>query len=404
MAPIRGKSKAFPSDSEIVDARVIDDRGGDDRLRDSDDGSSVVQAELVAEDGRPWVGSPCAACGAPREGSSKFCVACGLPMETPDVPVVVAGRSGSSVSAIPTHTFQCKNCGSEVATSLDQRSYKCPFCDSTYVTELPAQRGRQRPEFVIGFTVTSQQAKEKFFEWLRSNSWLRPGDLADKAIAEKQRGVYLPFWHFSMQAHSHWSANIGEYWYRTETYVTRDSKGRMVTRTRQVRETEWFPLRGQHHRYYYGFLIPATQGISYEEARAIQPYQLSALTRYRPYFLAGWMAEEYSIAMDVAIEQSKAEFQQRQQREILRFLPGDTSSGLSVNTEFEVTGSDLVLLPVHVLSYRYQDRVFRFLVNGQTGKVVGEKPYSTKRITALVIVLLVFIALLIAGGVLLSNL
>lgn len=370
---------------------------------DEDELSGIVQAKLVAEDLQPTVSQPCPACGAPRDGSAQFCVACGAPMETPDIPVVVSGESGSSASALPSHRFQCGNCGTEVATSVDQRSYICPFCDSSFVTEIPVNRGRQRPEFVIGFAVSSQQAKEKFFEWLKRNSWFRPGDLAQKAVSEKQRGVYLPFWHFSMHAHSQWSANIGEYWYRTETYTTRDANGKTVTRTRQVQETEWFPLRGQHQRYYYGYLVPATKGISHAEARAIQPFQLSALARYRPFYLAGWMAEEYSIPMDAAIEQCKAEFQRREQNEIQRFLPGDTSSGLNVSTQFDVTGSDLILLPVHVLSYRYRDRVFHFLVNGQTGKVVGEKPYSASRITTAVVIGIALIALLILAVMLLSR-
>ncbi|MEZ6137814.1 MAG: zinc ribbon domain-containing protein [Pirellulaceae bacterium] len=326
-----------------------------------------------------------------------------MPLETPDVPVVVSGQSGSSASALPDHTFECSNCGSQVATSVEQRSYMCPFCDTSYVTEIPVQQGRQRPEFVIGFTVTAEQAKEKFFEWLGSNSWFRPGDLAQKAIAEKQRGVYLPFWHFSMHAFSNWSANIGEYWYRTESYTTKDANGKTVTRTRQVRETEWFPLTGEHQRYYYGYMVPATKGISSEEARSIQPFQLSALARYRPYFLAGWMAEEYSIDMQSAIEQSKQEFRKRQELEVQRFLPGDTSSGLSVSTRFEVSGSDLVLLPVHVLSYRYRDKVFRFLVNGQTGKTVGQKPWSGKRITAVVVAIAVVLAIVVGAIIFLAN-
>lgn len=366
--------------------------------------SGVVEAEIVSESTRQHVGVPCSACGSPREGSSKFCSACGAPLETPDVPVVVQGESGSEKTAVPSHTFQCQNCGSQVATSLEQRSYICPFCDSSYVTEIPIERsGRQRPEFVIGFAITSRQAKEAYRKWLGKNSWFRPGDLREKAIAEKQKGVYLPFWHFSMHADSHWSANIGEYWYRTETYTTKDANGKTVRRTRQVRETEWFPLRGRHHRYYYGFLVPATQGISPAEAKAIQPYQLSAMSRYRPYFLAGWMAEEYSVSMDTAMEQSKAEFRRRQEAEVARFLPGDTHSGVNVTTRLDVNGSDLVLLPVHVLSYRYRDRVFRFLVNGQTGKVVGQKPWSGRRITGFVLFLVFIVLAVIAAFYFLSQ-
>ncbi len=364
----------------------------------------VVEAELVGDEGATDIANPCPACGAPRESSSRFCISCGTPLETRDEPIVVSGQSGKSSSALPEHTFECKGCGSKVATSVDQRSYVCPFCGSAYVTEIPVTRsGRQRPEFVIGFAVTAEQAQTKFFEWLKKNSWFRPGDLARKAVSEKQKGVYLPFWHFSMFADSDWAANIGEYWYRTETYTTRDSKGRVVTRTRQVRETEWFPLKGRFHRYYYGYLVPASKGITANESSSIQPFRLSALARYRPYYLAGWMAEEYSIEMDHAIQRTKAEFRSRQESEIASFMPGDTHSGLKVRTDIEVNGSDLILLPVHVLSYRYRDKVYRFLVNGQTGRVAGEKPYSGKRIAALVIFLLIVIAVVILGFVLLSQ-
>lgn len=317
---------------------------------------------------------------------------------------MVPGESGESAGALPDHTFECQNCGSQVATSVEQRSYICPFCDSAYVTEIPVSRsGRQRPEFIIGFGVTAYEAQQKYYEWLGKNSWLRPGDLAQKAIAEKQKGVYLPFWHFSMFADSDWHCNIGEYWYRTETYTTRNSEGKTVTKTRRVQETEWFPLSGEHHRYYYGYLVAATKGITPQEAQAIQPFQLSSLSRYRPYFLAGWMAEEYSVEMDGAIQESKTEFRRRQEQEVRRFLPGDTVSGLSVSTTFKVNGSDLILLPVHVLSYRYKDRVYRFLVNGQTGKVVGEKPWSGKRIASLVVFIVLIIVAIVLAVVFLSG-
>ena len=46
-------------------------------------------------------------------------------------------------------------------------------------------------------------------------------------IEGKLRGVYLPFWSFSTLAQSTWSAEIGEHWYRTETYSTVEN-GRTV--------------------------------------------------------------------------------------------------------------------------------------------------------------------------------
>ena len=43
----------------------------------------------------------------------------------------------------------------------------------------------------------------------------------------------------------------------------------------------------------------------------------------------------------------------------------------------------------HGCAHRYRDKVYRFLVNGQTGEVVGRAPWSILKITLTVIVLAV---------------
>ncbi len=353
----------------------------------------VVEAIVIDEDGSAVAAvaeETCPACGAPHTGRDQFCRSCGAAL-----PAIAGPRQPSDEG--PRRTFQCKNCGSMVATTTDQRSYVCPFCDSAYVTEInDRESGRQRPEFIIGFSVTADQARQKFRDWIGRNAWFRPGDLQLKAMTDRQRGVYLPFWHFTALATTRWRANIGEYWYRTETYTVTDSKGKQTVRTRQVRETEWFPLKGEHEKYYWGVLVPGTQSITADEARAIQPFDLDALRRYDAAFLAGWMAEEYTIPAEQAASVGGEEIRNRERTAVENFLPGDTYRNLNVATHIEFTGQDLILLPVHVLSYRYRDRVYRFLVNGQTGKVAGEKPISTPRIVAAVAVALAVIAIIVA--------
>jgi hypothetical protein len=367
--------------------------------------SPVIDAEAVSPGGKP-----CAACGTPVEPFDKFCPACGLanpsyPVSTP----IVGDKSGDPAlkdpigdkAAKPPATtgqkhFKCQQCGAEVATDPNQRSYVCPFCDSTYVMEFsPDQTGRQSPEFVIGFAITPDQAQEAFHRWLRQNPWFRPGDLAATSVADKLKGIYLPFWSFPMMIQSRWQAQIGEHWYRTETYTTTDSKGNVQTHTRQVQETEWWPLTGRHHRYYSGYLVSGSKGLPQDQALRILPYNLPALKRYEPYFLAGWMAEEYSVTRDEALALCRAEYLRQEHANIASFLPGDTHGGLSVSPEFSHVSSDLCLLPIYILSYRYQDRVYRFLLNGQTGKLAGDKPVSGARIAIAIAALLIAVLLVL---------
>jgi hypothetical protein len=437
----KSMSKRSQPEPEIIDAQVIDNESASDLNR------SLASSLL-----------PCKACGSPRQVGSRFCVACGVPFETPNEILVaspqtstygspnfrpetsvygsasspnvgrvnsaspVATKSNASLQpsvakdgnmSVETHsiqseggtrTFRCNNCGSEVDAGSDQRSLRCPFCDSTYVAELPIdQRTSQRPEFIIGFEITKEKAQDMFFAWLGKNSFFRPGDLQSKAVTDKQQGIYIPFWHFSMMAMSQWSAQIGEYWYRTETYTVKDSDGKTRQMTRVVRETEWWPLSGIYRKYYSGYMVSASKGLPQNEALAIQPYQLSKMMRYRPMYLAGWMAEEYSISREAALNVTQQEFRNRDRAAIANFLPGDTNSGLTVQTDLDVGGSDLILLPVHVLSYRYRDRVYRFLVNGQTGKTYGEKPWSSSRIAAVAIAVAMLILIGIALIVVLNH-
>jgi hypothetical protein len=317
-------------------------------------------------------GKPCSQCGFPYDVQSPYCPACGHAGQH-RAPLAQA-RSGASESPL---RWECKQCGSQVVVVASQRSYTCPFCESNMVVEQSADRaGRFNPDFVVGFRLAPDAAADTFRRWIRQNSWFRPGDLHQARITDRLRGVYLPFWAFSALAQSRWSAQIGEYWYRTERVTVTDKDGKQHTQVRTVRETEWWPLSGQHHRYYTGHLVPASHGLSVADAESIKPFHLAACQRYQSYFLAGWSCEEYSIDRDEALHVCRAEFANRERHAVAAFLPGDTSSGLEVQSELEIIDADLVLLPVYLLSYRYRGKSYRFLINGQTGAIMGNKPIS----------------------------
>ena len=54
-----------------------------------------------------------------------------------------------------------------------------------------------------------------------------------------------------------------------------------------------------------------------------------------------------------------------------------------------------ILLPLWVGVYNFQGKSFRLLVNGQTGKVVGEKPRDSLKLVMSLLTLLMFAFLLL---------
>jgi hypothetical protein len=359
----------------------------------SDDPANVIDTQVVAPSREP-----CYSCGAPLDDGDSFCASCGATAETKSEHALAPSPEAQKF-------FRCDNCGSEVAADPEQRSYVCAFCDSTYVAEFsPDMSQRQPPEFVIGFAVSPDRARKLFENWIAENGWIRPSNLQAQAVADKQRGVYVPFWSFSLRTESRWQSTIGEHWYRTETYRTQEN-GKWVTKTRRVQETEWWPLDGQHHRFYSGYLVSGSRGLAQQDAEKIKPFQLPSLKRYQPYYLAGWLSEEYSVTREQALDQCQREFYERERRNVAAFMPGDTHRDLDVQSEFSQISSDLCLLPVYIISYRYKKKLYRFLVNGQTGKIAGEKPVTYRKVALLIGAILlgglaIFGAIALLGSVL----
>ena len=79
----------------------------------------------------------------------------------------------------------------------------------------------------------------------------------------------------------------------------------------------------------------------------------------------------------------------------MRDIGGDQQQISSVNTRYDNITFKHALLPLWISAYRYQERVFRFLVNARSGEVQGERPYSVWKILILVLSIILAIALIV---------
>jgi hypothetical protein len=51
-------------------------------------------------------------------------------------------------------------------------------------------------------------------------------------------------------------------------------------------------------------------------------------------------------------------------------------------------------LPVYAGAYRYNNKLFQIVVNGRTGEIQGDRPYSVWKIALLVVAVLLLIILI----------
>lgn len=278
---------------------------------------------------------------------------------------------------------QCPSCGASVTLPPEVVADRCVFCESPLVAG--SEGGSEHADAVAPFLLDREGAASKLHGFLQGQ-WLAPKDVRAADRPADLHGVLVPFWVHDADARSRWSANVGIYWYRTETYwvtVTRDGKTTREMRTRQVQETEWFPTSGTHAATYSDQLVSGSKGLPEAEANALEPFDLGNALPYDARLLAGWVAERPTLDRRHAEEVARQELAQRENRAIAAFLPGDTHRKVQNQTDIDVSDVRLVLLPVWIATYRWRDTVHRLLVNGQTGEVVGTVPKAWAKVILL---------------------
>ena len=305
------------------------------------------------------------------------------------------GREESMVA----ETVKCVKCGAAQTLPANLFAAMCSFCSSPIVGKGYASRFL-KPRSMIPFQVDRKRAQEEFRRWVRK-LWLAPGDLKKYAQSDAALdGLYLPYWTYDCRTASDYRGERGDDYYTDETYTTTDSKGETVTRTRRVRNTRWSAASGHVERFHDDVLVMASKTLPPEVLGASSRWNLKGLVAYQAEYVSGVRAEAYQIGLREGFPIARQTIDAQVAELIRRDIGGDQQRIHHVATRYDDVRFKHVLLPVWISAYRYRDKVYRFLVNGQTGEVSGSSPKSAWKIFFLVagILVVLFIVLVLAGG------
>lgn len=349
---------------------------------------------------------PCSVCGAPLEYDAgtqamkcRYCqgqqavVLEAPPSSIREIPIEEGLQRAPRGLAAEVLAIVCGECGATVNVGQREMTAECTFCRSHKVLPQPADPNLIRPESLVPFAIDRAQAGQRFSTWLKQ-LWFRPNDLRKLARVEEMGGVYIPFWTFDADVFSKWTADAGYYYYETEHYTV-TVNGRRESRTRQVRRTRWVPAWGRRSDHYDDALVCASKGLPRELVSGVSSFDTGQLLPYSPQFLAGWRAESYAVDLMLAWQQAQSMILAEQERRCAGDVPGDTHRFLSVDSEMSNVTFKHVLLPIWIAAYRYQGKVYRFLVNGQTGEISGKAPWSFWKIFFFVLTIAAMIGIFV---------
>ncbi len=347
---------------------------------------------------------PCPSCGAillfePKDGALA-CPYCGHKEQIPQSAEQVEERSFEQylkpradqmqVIAAGALEVQCSSCGAIVTFVPPEVARECDFCGAQIVAQPKSADPTVAPEGVLPFLIPQPQATAYVKQWIASR-WFAPNALKKFATPEAIDGVYLPFWTYDANTVSYYTGQRGEYYYVTETYTETDAQGRTETKTRQVRHTHWYPVSGTVTRWFDDILIPATKSLPLNRLTALEPWDLAQLRPYEPAYLSGFKAQRYQVELAEGFEQAKAVAAGVIQSDVRQDIGGDEQMISDVRTHYSAVTFKHLLLPVYAGAYRLNQKVFQVVVNGRTGEVQGDRPYSFWKIALLVLSILLVI-------------
>jgi hypothetical protein len=289
---------------------------------------------------------------------------------------------------------QCQSCGAKSIFTPPQVAGRCDFCGVQIVAQPKSADPILTPGGLLPFRITQQQASSDLRQWL-SSRWFAPNGLKRFAQPEAIHGVYLPFWTYDTNTTTDYTGQRGEYYYETETYYERDSQGNQVQRTRQVRHTRWYPAAGTVTASFDDVLIPATLSLSSNRLAALEPWDLQELRSYDPAFLSGFKAQRYQVDLAAGFELVKQVIAPVIERDVRNDIGGDEQRIESLATDYSGITFKHLLLPVYAGAYRYNGKLFQIVVNGRTGEIQGERPYSFWKIALLVVTVLFVVLILV---------
>lgn len=341
---------------------------------------------------------PCGGCGARLEfapGTTVLqCPYCGFRQEiaagdrqVSEIPFAqLANLARKPVGSIGKYVFACQRCAAR--TETDETASLCQFCGAPLVIDAAAS-GQLVPEGVLPFQFDRGAVSGHLKKWT-SSRWFAPSALKKITTAESTKSTYIPHWTYDSQTLSFYNGHRGEHYFVTEHYYENGQQ-----RSRQVRRTAWYPAQGQVDRFFDDVLVPGSTHLPTAQLDKLAPWPLLEAQPYQPQFLAGHFALRYDVEPETGFEEAKRRMEPVIANDCRRDIGGDEQRLDNVDTRHNNVTFKLMLLPVWVASYVYAGKNWQILVNGRTGEIHGERPWSKTKIAIAAVLALIIVAVIV---------
>ena len=274
-----------------------------------------------------------------------------------------AAASGSDwgADAERLRVYSCPSCGAELICDETTSASSCPYCGNNAI--VPGQfKGALKPDYVLPFKLDKAAAVAALKKHYGGKKLL-PRAFSDENHIEEVKGVYVPFWLYDG------TADVD-----VRCRATRVSG--YSTPRENVTVTNHYDVRRAGAVQFDRVPVDASAKLPDDHMDAIEPFDYQELKPFSTAYLPGFFADKY----DVSAQDCARRADERCRATASRIAEDDARGGYtsctveSSNVTLHRGKVHYALMPVWLLSTKWNGQSFLFAMNGQTGKLVGDLP------------------------------
>lgn len=263
--------------------------------------------------------------------------------------------------------YTCSTCGAELSVSDREVSTYCAYCGQPTIVYNRVDK-TQKPKFILPFKITKDEAETAIREKLRKGFFIPKA--VKKFEAERITGIYIPYFLYDITFYQ-------------KKFIKHNKTSDLV----------------EADCNFVNVCQDASKSVEDELSYGLEPFDLTDLKEFEPGYLSGFYADRFDLSSRQLTQTVIRKCQQMFDDELGSRCEGTVADLNNAPAEYAITNAEYAFLPVWFMTFRYKDRPYTMMVNGQTGKVAGTVPF--RKVKVALVFLLLFIALgtpLIAFG------
>jgi hypothetical protein len=285
----------------------------------------------------------------------------------------------------------CPSCGAQTHFEGHVIGDACAFCASPLLVDQAHVQRLIRAQAVLPFALDKKAAQRVFAQWVGSR-WFAPNALkATVREAEGVKGIYLPWWTYDANTVTTYRGERGTQRRVQDNRPNATAQAGAAT-TRVV--TDWSPASGAVPVGFDDILVAGSLSIAPHLARVLDQWDLSRLRPPADEVLAGFGVEVYRTGLEDGFGVARQRMDSAIDAAIRRDIGGDVQRVHAQQTVVDDIRFKHLLMPVWIGSYRFAGKPYQIVVNGQSGEVEGDRPWSKWKIALTIVWVLIVLLLL----------